>query len=132
MHPRLFPMKASFIALLLLLVCCDHSWSRTRILPDVPIPKLTVEKVLAIATAKLGKDANRYAVDWCIASDFQPRYSDGSTCSPAGDQPKDYSWFVTYLYHDDHAPNATQPLNAVMVMRIKDDGSIGRLISVRT
>ncbi|HXR48620.1 MAG TPA: hypothetical protein VN784_14385 [Candidatus Limnocylindrales bacterium] len=106
-------------------------------LPEIPAPELTAPQVLAIAQQHLGSSTNYtlVSIDWCKASDFQPRYSDGTDYSPGNDEPNGYSWFITYVYRDEQMAKAfggKSRFNSVLVMRIKDDGKTGLFIGGRT
>jgi len=84
-------------------------------IPDVPVPKTTAVEAIEIAQKQIKNDPKLVLVgiDWCQASSFQPRISDGTQYHSMDDDPNGYSWFITYIYN-------------------KDDGSIGRLIGTRT
>ena len=100
------------------------------VLAAVPMPTLTVTQVLEIAKQRMS-DSKNYTVvglDWCKASEFQPRYNDGTQYSPANDHANEYSWFLTYVYPDPLRPN----YKAVFVLRIKPDGSMGVFIGTRS
>lgn len=109
------------------------------ILPDIPRPKLSATQAMAIAE-RLGTPAGYtlVAVDWCKASDFKPRYSDGTQWSPGSDHPDDYSWFLTYVFKDadidrvEKSIGVTHEFNSVAVVRIEDDGQRGALIGWRS
>ncbi len=101
------------------------------LLAAVPMPTLAATRVLQIAQQRM-KGLENYTLvglDWCKASEFKPRFSDGITYSPLNDQPNEYSWFLTYVGPD---PQPGYPnVKAVRVLRIKPDGSVGVLGSAR-
>ena len=109
------------------------------VLPEIPVPRLAPAQVLAIAQQRIGTatDYTLVGLDWRKSSDFQPRFSDGTQYSPADDQPDEYSWFVTYVYRDREMDEAYRKMrivrrfNAVRVLRIKADGSVGVFIGAR-
>jgi len=134
-----FPaMKDLLLALLLIVPFFYHAAAATALLPEVPAHKLTPAGALAIAEKQLGKDAGRFTlvgIEWFKTSEFKPRYFDGTQYTAAGDHPDDYCWFVTYLYQREANPGASgseRKFDEVLVIRLKDDGTIGRFIGART
>ena len=112
-------------------------------IPDVPVSKTTAIEAIAIAQKQVKNDPKLVLVgiDWCQASSFQPRISDGTQYHAMDDDPTGYSWFITYVYKDEQmekefeklgSPKINIKYNSVLVIRIKNDGSIGRLIGTRT
>jgi hypothetical protein len=112
-------------------------------IPDVPIPKTTAVEAVAIAQKQIKNNPKLVlvAIDWCRASSFQPRISDGTQYHAVDNDPNGYSWFITYVYKDEQlekefeklgSPKRDVKYNSVLVIRVKDDGSIGRLIGART
>lgn len=110
----------------------------TSTLPEIPAPKLSVPQVLGIVHQQMQNSTNYMVVgiDWYQASAFQPRIGD-ARYSPAGDDPNDYSWFVTFVYKDEQTEKRRGELgikrqfNSAVVLRIKDDGKIGKFVGVQ-
>jgi hypothetical protein len=131
-------MKTQILTTILLMqfFCCCRA--ATLELPEIPVPKLTVTEVIAIAQQHRAiNSTNRVlvSVDWHKASDYFPPFSDGTEWSPGNDHPDDYSWFLTYVCRDERlakAWNSKHRFNSVLVIRIKDDGQIGLYIGART
>jgi hypothetical protein len=94
------------------------------------MPTLETTRVIEIARRRVSalKNYTLVGIDWCRASEFKPRFSDGTDYSPGNDQPNDYSWFLTYMYPDPGRPNYKK----VLVVRIKPDGSPGVFIGFRS
>ncbi len=109
-------------------------------LPEVPVPKLTATQALAIAQKRLSnaKNFTLVGIEWCKASDFKPRFSDGTQYSPGNDHADEYSWFVTYVYRDEEVADAfkkmgiTRQFNAVSIVRINNDGQVASFVGFRT
>src|SRR5579859_2542871 len=65
-----------------------------------------------------------------------PTARDG-TYNPGGDDPDEYSWFVTFIYKDAatdrqlRTMNICRHFNSVLIERIKDNGKQGVLIGVQ-
>jgi hypothetical protein len=131
-------MKAALLTLLLILQLLGRGMAATALVPEVPPHKLTATGALAIAEKQLGKDAGRFTLvglEWFKSSEFKPRYFDGTQYTAGDDHPDDYCWFVTYLYKREAGPGASgsgRKFDEVLVIRIKDDGTIGRFIGART
>ena len=130
-----------FLLAATLVTSLTHSGAAgVAVLPEIPVPKLAPAQVLAIAQQRIGTatDYTLVGLDWYKSSDFQPRFSDGAHYSPAHDQPGEYSWFVTYVYRDKQTDEAFKKMgivrrfNAVRVLRIKADGSVGVFIGSRS
>jgi len=131
-------MKTLFIAALISVQMFECCRAGTSILPEIPSPKLTPMQALSIA-GHLMHNATNYVVvglDWCKSSTFQPRLGDG-TYNPGGDDPDEYSWFVTFIYKDAatdrqlRTMNISRHFNSVLIERIKDNGKQGVLIGVQ-
>jgi hypothetical protein len=116
----------SFIVCLAMLSWIGLSWGATRQVPDVPTSKLTLAKALAIASAQFANEPEirLVAIDWCQNSKFRPRLDDGSQITIL-DDPGGFSWFFTYL-----RKGKLDWDTSVVVFRVKDDGTLGRVINV--
>src|SRR5882672_11259277 len=106
-------------------------------LPEIPVPTLAVTNVLAIAQQHVPSgfsNCTLVAVEWCKASEFQPRYSDGTHFSSDTDDPNEYCWFLTYVYTNKRLPKGDggkRRFNSVFVLRVKDNGTIRPLAGFR-
>jgi hypothetical protein len=136
-------MKTPILTPMFLAQFIGRCTAGTMELPEVPVPTLTMTKVVAIAQqmeAALQKaNSTNFTqftlvdIEWCKASDFSPPFSDGTQYSPLNDHPNDYSWFVTCVYRNEQmAKFSKHRFNSVHVIRIKDDGKIGVFLGVRT
>jgi len=132
-------IKQFLLVSVLLMGSLPHNGAGVTVLPEIPRPNLTVAQVLVIAQAHLGADHGRFTlvgVDWQRASDFKPVFSDAQY-SPAGDEPDQFSWFITYVYKDEAIAKALADLgikrefNAVRIIRVKANGQIGAMIGFR-
>jgi hypothetical protein len=133
-------MKTTLLTILCLLGL-HRATAGTSLLPEIPPSKLTIPAVLAIAQKRIPTNTVTFtnccviAINWCKASDFQPRLGDAHW-SPGFDDPEKYCWFVTYLYRDlerektdrQFGSNPTRQFNSCGVIRVKDDGTIGQFI----
>jgi hypothetical protein len=119
------------------------SYRATSILPPIPRPKLTAGQAIEIAQKSFKSDPLKLllvAVDWYKSSEFQPRFSDGTQWQPVNDHPNDFSWFVTFAYKDPeiakwlekHPDGPTREFTSSTIVRVKDDGTIGEMVGVRT
>ena len=74
-------------------------------------------------------------VQWCLPKSFVPPVHDGTRYT-AMDDADDYSWFVTYVFKNVGMAKLVgqghDKYNGVLVIRVKKDGSIGRLIGAST
>lgn len=125
-------MKTRLLALLFALQFLAQSFAKTNALPDVPEPALTTEQALAIGKDFLGQNAGDFllvGMDWCLPSQFRPRYSTGADFPDLRKGPAEYCWFITYI---DRKPNprlspARQKFGEVTVIQIGSDGK-GRIL----
>jgi len=107
-----------------------------------PLPKLSVAEALGIAKELMRNPPAAYpwarsdnytivAIDWCKASDFQPRFTDGSTWSVLDDKDA-YAWFVTYLEPNQDIQTRDRAPRSVWIIRIKDNGKADFMVGIRT
>lgn len=117
----------SIIAHILVFVASVSAFARSRPLPEIPVPKTSAVDAIRIAREHIddGNSPTLVSVDWVQASAFEPRINDGSGYSVGGDDPDGWSWFLTFVPQRDR--NAQ-----LIVVRVKDDGSIGRFNGIRT
>jgi hypothetical protein len=130
-------MKTKLLTLLLLLPFLGHGLAKTNALPDVPVPALSVDKVLAIAQKALGRNPDAVmlvGVDWCQTSKFRPRYSTGGGYHDLETNPQEYCWFVTFIDKkaDPNLPADGQKFREITLIRIRNDGTAQILIETRT
>jgi len=136
-------MKKLFLTTFFATQLIGYCFGAVAPLPEIPAPKLSAADALAIAQRHESKSTHNLvlvAVNWCKPSVFQPSFSDGTTYSPGNDHPDEYSWFVTYVYTDEHMAEFNRKMglkeksrfNSVLVIRIKDDGQVGSFVGVRT
>ena len=101
-------------------------------------PMLTAVQAIAVAEKKLRGDPAQYllvGVNWAVARDFRPQFSDGARLLPVNDQPDTYSWFVTYLYKHEEWAKALEKIGKVTdftnltVVRVKSDGTAAAMTS---
>lgn len=128
-----------FAALLLFL---GRSLAATALLPDVPVPALTPDKILAIAQKELGSHADELTlvgIEWCQSSRFKPRYSTGGGWPELDQNPGEYCWFITFVEKPGpHSPvprapaAAGKPFRDVVILRVKNDGTPHFLMQIRT
>ena len=134
-------MRKSLLTTVFFTQLIGHCMAGLGILPEIPIPKLAVEKVLSIANQTMRPvsgvtDLTLVGIDWCKSSEFKPRFSAGNIAyTPGQDHPDEYSWFLTYVSKDERLPKASQisyqnRFNSVNILRIKDDGQIGVFIGI--
>jgi len=106
----------------------------------VRIPRPHVSAVDAIKAAeaeasKSAKGAIPVEIVWCKASQFHPAIAPAGIYSVGKDDPNEYSWFVTFVYRDAEAARVfartieVGEFTSSTVVRIKDDGTVGILIS---
>lgn len=132
-------MKTFLLTTIVITQLIGHGVAGTSVLPEIPTPKLSLPQLLAIVQKQQGGFTNYaiVAIDWYKASAFQPRIGDG-TYSPGGDEPDQYSWFVTIAYKDEATDKelkkrgVMRQFNEVIVLRIKDNGKKGVFVGVRT
>jgi hypothetical protein len=126
-------MKTRLLIFSLMLYTTSAAIAASVLLQDIPVPKLSAIDALAIAQREIANDAKLtlITIEWCRASDFQPRVSDGTTFLPLDDQPNGYSWVVTYVTKDQTIERRKGSSRRLTVIRIKDDGTIGKLVGIR-
>jgi hypothetical protein len=102
-----------------------------QMLAAVPLPTLNAAEALDIANKYKRRDpadnSTIVAIDWCRSSDFQPRFSDGTSWNVPDNNDK-YAWFVTYIdpkYGPFH-------VRTIVIVRVYDDGKVGSMIGIRT
>jgi hypothetical protein len=125
-------MKTRLLSLLFVLQFLGQCFAKTNALPDVPEPALTAEQVLAIGKDTLGENSSDVilvGMDWCLSSQFRPRYSTGTDFPDLHKGPAEYCWFLTYIDRrpNPHLPPARQKFGEVTVIQIGSDGK-GRIL----
>ncbi len=135
-------MKIFLLTTLLITQLVGHCMAGTSVLREIPVSKLGISQALTIFERQMTLDSTNHfvysvvSIDWCKASEFQPRIGDWRWI-PGHDDPNEYSWFVTYIYKDEQREKDLKErgikrrFNEVGVTRIKDDGKIGFFIGAR-
>jgi hypothetical protein len=125
-------MKTRVLTLFLTLQIFGQCLAKTVRLPDVPEPSISVEQVLAISQKVLGKNAEAVmlvGMDWCLFSQFRPRYITGATYIDLQKDSEEYYWFVTYIDRktDPQSPPEREKFREVTVIQVGKDGK-GRVL----
>lgn len=133
-------MKTLLLTTMFVTQLIGHCVAGLAVLPEIPVPKLTASQALAIAQQQMTNATGftLVGIEWCKSSAFQPRFNDGTHWWPGDDHPDEYSWFVTYVYKDEQLDERMRRIgikrrfNEVCVIRVRDDGQIGRFDGFRT
>lgn len=112
------------------LLCTSVAYGITKRVPEVPVPKLPLTEAIAVAEKNLpkGHRMNLVGADWFKGSTFLSRISDGTQYHAITDDAEAYSWYLTYISNEPSGGEA----RTIVVIRVKDDGTIGRLVGTRT
>src|SRR4051812_24710913 len=112
------------------ILCISVAYGITKKIPEVPAPKLPLTEAIAVVEKSLpkGHRMNLVGADWFKGSTFLPRISDGTQYHAITDDADAYSWYLTYISDKPSGGEA----RTVVVIRVKDDGTIGRLTGTRT